>query len=95
MMSQIALYNAFLVHYASWAIVLAVISIPCSVEMIWYPGNKSMRVVFIITIALWCALMLEFWKRKQARYAMQWGTMNAYSPREQGLGLGLGNHERV
>ena len=34
------MYNAFLFHYTTWSIVLAVIALPCTFEFLFFPHVK-------------------------------------------------------
>ena len=87
--AQIALYNAFLSHFTAWAIALAVLAAPTTIEMIHHADGGTtdddeegeptpvLRVVFLMSVTAWCVLMLETWKQKQARIAMKCGTTDA------------------
>lgn len=80
---QIALYNAFLGHYAEYLLIPSIIGIAFQV-VVWATGNYSSPVLpfFGIIIAVWSIFMLEGWKRKQAYISMMWG-MSEFEATEQ------------
>lgn len=73
---RIGLYFAFQSHYTSWLVFAAFVGClfwigvaldgnnPSAPDMPFYGG----------IMALWATFMLEFWKRKEARYSLLWGT---------------------
>ncbi|OQR95625.1 anoctamin [Thraustotheca clavata] len=99
---KVALYFAFLGHYAHWLLSAGIIGSLISVlQMInniaifgwnislgshWF---QAMICTFSIFMVLWSTTMLEHWKRFNARLAMQWGTTDYTEeerPRPQFIG---------
>ncbi|OQR99584.1 anoctamin-like protein [Achlya hypogyna] len=84
---KVALYFAFLGHYTSWLVAAGVIgSLIFVLECLNHTvlggyelllGAHWLQALvcgFSIFMVLWSTLMLEYWKRFNARLAMQWGT---------------------
>lgn len=73
---KVTLYYLFMAYY--WKALL----IPAGVSMIiqpieWFyntPDNIS-AVPFCIFISVWSVLLPHFWKRQEAKYSVQWGTL--------------------
>ena len=77
---KIGLYYLFMGHYTRWLIAPAVIGLGLQIYC-WFhyttirQGFNSRAMPFFSAfICLWAITMLEFWKRKQARNALEWGT---------------------
>ena len=51
--AQIALYFSFLGHYTSWSLGLAIFGLPSTIEQASFPHAKSMRIIFVIGVAVW------------------------------------------
>jgi len=71
---KVAMYFAFLGHYTNWLLGLSLIGILVTV----YDGlvgtlSSVMTPYFAAFVAFWAVLMLEYWKRRQATLAMEWG----------------------
>jgi hypothetical protein len=80
---KVTLYFAFTGHYTTWLVSLSVAS---SMVIVYFFAlmvmegnlinalNKGFMIPFFcIFVAVWAQLMLEYWKRKQNRLAMEWG----------------------
>jgi hypothetical protein len=80
---KIGLYFAFTGHYTTW---LAPLCVASAVVIVYFLvlyvmegtlvdalNNGFMVPFFCIFVAIWAQLMLEYWKRKQSRLAMEWG----------------------
>jgi hypothetical protein len=80
---KIGLYFAFTGHYTTW---LAPLCVASAVVIMYFfvlyvmegtlveALSKGFMVPFFcIFVAVWAQLMLEYWKRKQNRLAMEWG----------------------
>jgi len=74
---SIAIFYAFYGHYMSWLVPLALIGLGFFIYLCAYGYNfddaKYTSLMGIFT-ALWCLLMMEAWKRREANLAFQWGT---------------------
>jgi len=72
---KIALYFAFLTHYTTWLWIPAILGIIPT--YFYYSSDPNMELpvhgIFGLIICLWGILMLEFWKRAEAGYALEWG----------------------
>lgn len=71
---KIALYFAWLSMYTQWLLTPALVGLVVYVHQ-RSVDNFSVRElpVFGVFIAVWSTFFIEFWKRKQARYALMWG----------------------
>jgi len=81
---KIGLYFLWLAHYTSWLMFAGVIGFFCWINVA-VEGNDPNAVImpyFATFMALWATLFLEFWKRKESRYAMMWG-MSGFESEEQ------------
>ena len=74
---KIALYFAFLTHYTTWLWIPAVLGIVPT--YFYYTSDPNMELpvhgIFGLIICLWGILMLEYWKRAEAEYALKWGML--------------------
>jgi len=81
---KIALYFAFLTHYTTWLWIPAVLGIIPTYY--YYTSDPDMELpvhgIFGLIICLWGILMLEYWKRAEAEYALEWG-MNGFEQEQQ------------
>lgn len=72
---KIAFYFLFLGHYTSWLISSA--SLGFISWIVVAAKNNDPNTVwmpfFAAFLSIWSTLMLEYWKRREKRYAMQWG----------------------
>jgi len=81
---KVALYFAWLGHYTTWLISAAAAGFVASVNM-WADGNSPDTVLmpaFGLFMCLWTTFFTEFWKRRNARLAMEWG-MTGFEKQEQ------------
>ena len=71
---KIGLYFVFLGHYTEQAGVAAIIGV-----IVWLAAcltggvNSPVIPFFCVLMSVWATVFLETWKRKQSRYAMEWG----------------------
>lgn len=71
---KIGLYFAFLGHYTTWCVSAAVIGVVAEIDVLAENTLQAYTVgPFAVFIALWCVLMLEYWKRKENTLALEWG----------------------
>ena len=81
---KVALYFEFTGHYTTWLAPLAVSGIVVAIYLLINTAltndfDESLSKGYIIPfycifVSFWAQLMLEFWKRKEARKSMEWGT---------------------
>lgn len=96
---KIGLYFTFLGHYCSWLMLPAVLGLAIQL-VVAGTGNFSHPILpfFALLIAGWAVFMLEFWKRKQAMTAFQWG-MEGFEEeqldRPEFKGLGEGEYPQI
>ena len=71
---KVAMYISYVTHYATWAILPALLGIGCQIALIWddkaYSSNG-----FGLFVSIWVVCVYEFWKRKERYLAMEWGTI--------------------
>ena len=71
---KIGRYFVFLGHYTEQAGVAAIIGV-----IVWLAAcltggvNSPVIPFFCVVMSVWATVFLETWKRKQSRYAMEWG----------------------
>ena len=81
---KVALYFEFVGHYTTWLLPLSIggilVTFDLVVETSVY-GSLDEALLggytipfFCIFVSFWAQLMIEYWKRKQATRAMEWGT---------------------
>jgi len=72
---KVGLYFLFLGHFTSWLMGASVIGFMCWIDVAADNNNPNARSMpyFATFMALWSSFFLEFWKRKEKRFAMQWG----------------------
>jgi len=71
---KIALYFGFLGHYTSWLLWLSIVGVVVSInEAVQLTTDSLLTPFFGIFVAIWCVLMTENWKRKEATLGMEWG----------------------
>jgi hypothetical protein len=83
---KIALYFEFLGHYTTWLIPNAIFGVivmaDILIETALYGslanalGAGAIVPFYCIFVSFWSQFMLEFWKRKEATKAMEWGMSN-------------------
>jgi hypothetical protein len=75
---KIGFYFLFLSHYTTWLGYAAFFGFISYCDVSANDGNPNTKgmPVFAVIMAMWGQLFLEFWKRKQYRYAMEWGMEN-------------------
>lgn len=73
---RIGLYFAFQSHYTSWLIFAAAVGCLFWIGVALYNNDPSAPDMpyYGGIMALWATFMLEFWKRKEVRYSLRWGT---------------------
>eukprot|EP00968_Pinguiococcus_pyrenoidosus_P009512 scaffold736_cov254-Pinguiococcus_pyrenoidosus.AAC.36 len=72
---KIALYFVFVSHYTTWLFLAALMGTITWIDVVAEDTySASLVPFFAIFMALWATFFSEFWKRKEATYAMQWGT---------------------
>jgi len=68
------LYFGFLCHYCEWLMYLAIPGVIVEINEAVQLSTEALLVpYFAIFVTLWAVFMLEGWKRKENRYAMEWG----------------------
>ncbi|KAH8065412.1 intracellular chloride channel [Aureococcus anophagefferens] len=79
---RLALYFAFVNHLALWCGFSAAAGVATTAAVYWENtiadrGRKHSRTLPVLTFfqCCWAVLMLEFWKRKECRMALSWGTL--------------------
>eukprot|EP00904_Undaria_pinnatifida_P001081 jgi/Undpi1/10974/HiC_scaffold_30.g13275.m1 len=71
---KIGLYFALLGHYTAWLGPLSILGLLMSIDqLVEWNLDATLAPYFSIFVSFWAVLMLEFWKRKEARLAMRWG----------------------
>jgi len=72
---KVGFYFLYLGHYTTWLALASVLGFFCYCDVVNNDGdpNAPSMPYFAVLMALWTQLFLEFWKRKQVRFAMQWG----------------------
>ena len=84
---KIGFYFLWLSHYCSWLLGAAGMGlIAWSVTTAEDEADSSGMPYFAAAIAVWSGLLMEQWRRKQKRYAMEWGMVGFESetlPRPQ------------
>jgi len=80
---DLALYFAFLGSACRWLFFLGVVGALVQCE-VWAQGTVELPVVGVFSagVAVWAGLFTEFWKRREARLAMQWG-MTSFEEEEE------------
>lgn len=80
---KIALYNVFLGHYSWWLIIPSFIGLAFQL-VVWATLRFSHPVLpfYSLVITVWSVVMLEHWKRREAKTALRWG-MSDFEQLEQ------------
>lgn len=73
---KIALYFLWLGHYTSWLAPAAFCGFIAWINVTDTGNNPSAPIIpyFAALIAFWSTIMLEYWKRKEKKHSMKWGT---------------------
>lgn len=73
---KVAFYFGWLGHYTSWLLPAGILGFFSWIGVATLSNNPSAPNIpfFAAFIAIWSTLFLEFWKRKEKRYSMMWGT---------------------
>ena len=82
--AKLGLYFTFLSHYTTWLIPLGFVgtveALDIAINSIFLGESfgKALEtpttgVIFALFVSFWSQVMLEYWKRKQARVGMEWG----------------------
>ncbi|KAJ8600213.1 hypothetical protein CTAYLR_001924 [Chrysophaeum taylorii] len=81
---KIAMYFLFLGHYTTAVMVAAAVgTVFYFITVIQANPNSPAIPVFCVFMALWATLFVEFWKRKQSRFAMMWGMVGTERTAEE------------
>ncbi|ODV92034.1 hypothetical protein CANCADRAFT_20971 [Tortispora caseinolytica NRRL Y-17796] len=67
--AEVALYFHFLQTYLKWGLFLSAVGI-----LTYFYGTQYSAIYAIITIA-WAISFIEYWRQKQTRLAVEWGTL--------------------
>lgn len=72
---KIGFYFLFLGHYTTFLTYSSLVGVGVYIHTLLDPRMQNAESVpyFCVFMSLWATVFLEFWKRKQARYAMLWG----------------------
>mmetsp|Transcript_6784 Transcript_6784/g.10767 ORF Transcript_6784/g.10767 Transcript_6784/m.10767 type:complete len:757 (-) Transcript_6784:247-2517(-) len=72
--AKIAMYFAFMEHYTKWLVSLSILGL---VLFAWSIKERTLSSSLLpsagVFVAFWAVLLLEYWKRKEVRLAMEWG----------------------
>jgi hypothetical protein len=81
---KIGLYFLWLGHYTTWLLPASVCGILAWIDVALNGNDPNVpgTAIFAVFVGLWTTMFTEFWKRKQARYAMMWG-MTGFEEEEQ------------
>jgi anoctamin-10/anoctamin-7 len=73
---RIGLYFGFQSFVTTWVVFAAAVGVLAWIALAFNGNNPSAGDMpyYGGIMAVWATLMLEFWKQREARYAMQWGT---------------------
>ena len=71
---KVGLYFAFLGHYTTWLVSLAICGTLVGLDVVAEMNVQAASAPFFaVVVAFWSVLMLEYWKRAEATLAMEWG----------------------
>lgn len=84
---KVALYFEFTAHYTTWLLPLSIggviVALNIAIETGMSNGDIDSALLtaytipfYCIFVSFWSQLMIEYWKRKEARRAMEWGMSN-------------------
>lgn len=81
---KIAMYFLFLGHYTAAVMVAALVGTAFYlVTVVQADPNSPSIPFFCVFMALWATLFVEFWKRRQSRFAMMWGMVGSERAAEE------------
>ncbi|KAK7235822.1 intracellular chloride channel [Aureococcus anophagefferens] len=80
---KVGLYFVFLGHYTTAVIIAAVVGFAFYIVTIVQDPNSPAIPGFCVFMSLWATFFIEFWKRKQSRYAMMWGMVGIEEAEEE------------
>jgi hypothetical protein len=96
---KIGLYFCFIGHYTYWLIPLAIgggvealdiiITAGMSDDFGAALGKPYSGIVYAMFVSFWAQFMLEYWKREQARKAMEWGMIGFEEEQRDRASYGL------
>ncbi|KAJ8600325.1 hypothetical protein CTAYLR_000638 [Chrysophaeum taylorii] len=72
---KIGFYFLFLSHYTTFLMYSSIVGIVVYARTLTSARQENAEIVpaFCVFMSFWATFFLEFWKRKEARYAMLWG----------------------
>ena len=78
---KIGLYYVFQGHYNRFLLVPAIVGVPVQIAVFYYSKNSiydgfndaPFLPFYSFFVSLWAIFMLEFWKRRENRMALEWG----------------------
>lgn len=83
---KVALYFEFTAHYTTWLLPLAIAGLLVGIDMVVeasMAGSLNDALLsgytipfYCIFVSFWSQLMIEYWKRRESRRAMEWGMSN-------------------
>eukprot|EP00933_Yihiella_yeosuensis_P057758 TRINITY_DN5779_c1_g1_i5.p1 TRINITY_DN5779_c1_g1~~TRINITY_DN5779_c1_g1_i5.p1 ORF type:complete len:755 (+),score=78.94 TRINITY_DN5779_c1_g1_i5:136-2400(+) len=74
---KICFYFLFLTYYLKWLAPLALIGLSLEVVDIFVGTSDNLTAIpWCIFVSVWCISMPYFWRRQEAKYAIQWGSLN-------------------
>ncbi|CAM9205929.1 unnamed protein product [Chrysoparadoxa australica] len=80
---KVALYFQFIGHLTKWLQPLALLGLITQI-VVYSSGNNEhpITLLFAPVVVIWAIVMLEFWKRKEQKVALEWG-MVSFEEEEQ------------
>jgi len=83
---KLGLYYLWMGHYTKWLLMPCILGVPLEIAIVAGVAGVGFDAPYLpfysIFIAVWGIVMLEFWKRKEKRTALEWGTYD-YEKTEQ------------
>uniref|UniRef100_A0A7S0ZFM9 Anoctamin transmembrane domain-containing protein n=1 Tax=Timspurckia oligopyrenoides TaxID=708627 RepID=A0A7S0ZFM9_9RHOD len=77
--TELGLYFAFVTYLGKWLWIVSLVGIPVYVCFLVKLSNaviSALNLAYSIVMAIWSALFIEFWKRRNATLNLQWGTVH-------------------
>jgi len=80
---KVGLYYVFAGHYNRFLLIPAIVGVPIQIAVFYYDGkafnydgmnDAPFLPFYSFFVSLWAIFMLEFWKRRERRTALEWGT---------------------
>ena len=79
---KIGLYYVFMGHYNRFLVIPAFVGVPIQLAVFFYSrkdpyegyNDAPFLPFYSFFVSLWAIFMLEFWKRREKRTALEWGT---------------------